>query len=259
MAISQVFVLSCACTTTTIHYKSNHKSTYMNYALLLFLPSFCFSSFHFSNIFRMKNLNRMCFLTHNQRRRWWRQKHSNCLPHDNDACHTSTHSYIYIHPLPSHTPHTSLSPVCALMFSQSLSLSLCACHFLVLSPRPFCCYSRPCAARVFINILRPFGFLFPSPFPFLFLYSLQFFCFFISYIFNTFFSRLCLCFLCAFCVALTARAINFNCAFYALHSHLPSYFPLPTHSSLCCLLFCFIMQKKSTGCCLFCALLPRLV
>lgn len=68
-------------------------------------------------------------------------------------------------------------------------------------------------------------------------------------------------FLCAFCVALTARAINFNCAFYASHSPLPSYFPLPTHSphSLCCLLFCFIMQKKSTGCCLFCALLPRLV
>lgn len=56
-------------------------------------------------------------------------------------------------------------------------------------------------------------------------------------------------FLCAFCVALTARAINFNCAFYASPTH-PS---LPTHSphSLCCLLFCFIMQKKSTGCCLF--------
>lgn len=56
-------------------------------------------------------------------------------------------------------------------------------------------------------------------------------------------------FLCAFCVALTARAINFNCAFYAS----PTHPPLPTHSphSLCCLLFCFIMQKKSTGCRLF--------
>lgn len=123
--------------------------------------------------------------------------------------HFKTHTYIYIHP-PAHTPHTSLSPVCALMFSQSLSLSLCACHFLVLSPRPFCCYSRPCAARVFINILRPFGCLLPFPFLFLFLhllfYSFLFFCFFISYIFNTFFSRLCLCFF--MCIL---RGVNCTC------------------------------------------------
>lgn len=48
-------------------------------------------------------------------------------------------------------------------------------------------------------------------------------------------------FLCAFCVALTARAINFNCAFYASHSPLPSHFPLPTHTPLF-VLFAFLFH-----------------
>lgn len=108
----------------------------------------------------------------------------------------------------------------------------------------FCCYSRPCAARVFINILRPFGCLFPSPsssstssptrycfFVFLFLIFLTHFSLDFVYVF-----------LCAFCVALTARAINFNCAFYASPPLTPLY-PL-TPPTLCAVCFSVSLCKR---------------
>lgn len=65
-------------------------------------------------------------------------------------------------------------------------------------------------------------------------------------------------FLCAFCVALTARAINFNCAFYAPPPLTPLY-PL-TPPTLCAVCFSVsLCKRKALAAAFFCALLPRLV
>lgn len=136
---------------------------------------------------------------------------------------------------------------------------MCVCvSFPGFVAEAFCCYSRPCAARVFINILRPFGihsFLSSSPSS-----SSTRYCFFV-FLFLIFLTHFPLdfvyVFLCAFCVALTARAINFNCAFYASHSPLP----LPLLFTLCAVCFSVSLCKRKAlpGAVAFFALLPRLV
>lgn len=120
--------------------------------------------------------------------------------------HFKTHTYIYIHP-PAHTPHTSLSPVCALMFSQSLSVAVCVSFPGFVAEAFLLLLSSLCSACLHQHFA---AIRFPLPFPFLFLHlrlhSLLFFCFFISFIFNTFFSRLCLCFF--MCIL---RGVNCTC------------------------------------------------
>lgn len=183
------------------------------------------------------------------------------------CCHRTTHATLQHTVTSLYTSHFShISPVSALMFSLSpLTLSVCVRVISWFCRRGLLAATLVLVQRVSSSTfcghsVLTLSFLLPLPLP---PSSTRycFFCFFISYIFNTFFSRLCLCFLCAFCVALTARAINFNCAFYASHSP-PSLSLPPAIHSLCCLLFCFIMQKKSTGwrcCCLFCtSATPRL-
>lgn len=168
--------------------------------------------------------------------------------------HFKTHTYIYIHPPRPHSSHISLSCLCINVFT----VSLCRCVRVI---SWFCRRGLSAATLVLVQRVSSSTFCghsvasFPSPSS-----SFTRYCYFV-FLFLIFLTHFSLdfvyVFLCAFCVALTARAINFNCAFYAS----PTHPPLPTHTphSLCCLLFCFIMQKKSTGCCLFCALLPRLV
>lgn len=55
------------------------------------------------------------------------------------CCHRTTHATLQHTVTSLYTSHFShISPVSALMFSLSPhSLCVCACHFLVLSPRPF--------------------------------------------------------------------------------------------------------------------------
>lgn len=163
------------------------------------------------------------------------------MPHATRHCMT----HLLAHIIPS--SHTSLLCLCINVFlSVCVSFPVFDKKKYEMSPRPF---ARPCAARVFINILRPSAahfFLLH-----LYLFSILCFCCFI-FVFLTHFSGLCLCFfLCAFCVALTARAINFNCAFYApthpVSIFLSLSYSTPLTHSLCCLLFCFIMQKKSAA------------
>lgn len=76
---------------------------------------FCFQQFFC--VFLHENLNRMCFLTHNQR---WRQKHSNCLPHA--TRHFIAHISSFHTPPPHILPQVS-PPVCALMFFLSVCVS----------------------------------------------------------------------------------------------------------------------------------------
>lgn len=116
---------STTTTTTTIHYKSNHKSTFMNYALLLFLPSFAVFLFSFFKHFPHEKLKSNVLFNAQSATTMIATKALK-LPatRRRRMPHFKTHTYIYIHP-PAHTPHTSLSPVCALMFSQSLSVAVC--------------------------------------------------------------------------------------------------------------------------------------
>lgn len=110
----------------TIHYKTTKSP---NHELLcLFVLSFLFIHFilflcfqQFFCVFLHENLNRMCFLTHNQR---WRQKHSNCLPHATRhfIAHTSSSCHT---PPPPHSPTSFSSCLCINVFSLSVRVISC--------------------------------------------------------------------------------------------------------------------------------------
>lgn len=106
----------------TIHYKTTKILT-MNYYVYLFFLSFSFSFFCFQQffcVFLHENLNRMCFLTHNQR---WRQKHSNCLPHA--TRHFIAHISSFHTPPTPHPPTSLSSCPCINVFSLSVRVISC--------------------------------------------------------------------------------------------------------------------------------------
>lgn len=154
--------------------------------------------------------------------------------------HFKTHTYIYIHPLP-HSSHISLSCLCINVFTVSLSVAVCVsfpgfvaeAFLLLLSSLCSACLHQHFAAIRFPLSLS----LSPSSF-----FTRYCFFVFLFLIFLTHFSLdFVYVFLCAFCVALTARAINFNCAFYAS----PTHPPLPTHSpTLCAVCFSVSLCKR---------------
>lgn len=165
--------------TTTIHYKSNHKSTFMNYALLLFLPSFAVFLFSFFKHFPHEKLKSNVLLNAQSATTMMATKALKLPAARRRMPHFKTHTYIYIHP-PAHTPHTSLSPVCALMFSQSLSVAVCVSFPGFVAEAFLLLLSSLCSACLhqhFAAIRLPLSLPFPLPLlvtVFLFFYFLYF-------------------------------------------------------------------------------------